>query len=423
VFITIKTVKDADAVKRSHPFSFQNLTHNEDTMTQKFSERIGRLQRMLVDKNIDGVILNRSADIYYYTGSVQPLYLLVSAKGSPAVVARKAITRVENEVPHISLEIFSNSKTLADIFARHGFTSAKRVGMTLDGISYAAVNRLQRFFSSAELVDVSWETRMLRSVKSADEIAKLQRAGDRLAQLPQIIRKCFSPGMTELELSVELERFIRLHGHGGIMRCRREESEVASTGVCTTTRHGLLGTKFEGICTGQGLSPAAPFGANNQPIVQGQPMLIDISLVLEGYHSDQTRMFCWGEPSSQVMRAYEAMLQVERGIISELRPGRTWESVYQSAVEQAKELGYAKEFMGLGTEKVKFVGHGVGLELDEPPFLAPGMEDVLAEGMTLAIEPKVALPEIGVVGIEDTLVIEKEGAKILTPCSNDFIIC
>lgn len=392
-------------------------------MTQDFSERISRLGRMLAEKKIDGVILNRTADIYYYTGSVQPLYLLVPVKGEPVVVARKAIARVKDEVPHMAMEIFSNSKTLAEIFSRHGIASAKRVGMTLDGISYAAVKRLERFFSTAELVDVSWETRMLRSVKSADEIAKLQRAGEGLSQLPQIIRKCFSPGMTELELSVELERFIRLHGHGGIMRCRREESEVASTGVCTTTRHGLLGTKFEGICTGEGLSPAAPFGANNQPIVQGQPMLIDISLVLEGYHSDQTRMFCWGEPSSQVRRAYEAMIQVEHRVMTNLVPGRTWESVYQSAVELAGELGYAEGFMGLGPEKVKFVGHGVGLELDEPPFLAPGMDGVLAEGMTLAVEPKVALPDIGVVGIEDTFVIEKNGARILTPCSSDFIVC
>jgi Xaa-Pro aminopeptidase len=128
-------------------------------------------------------------------------------------------------------------------------------------------------------------------------------------------------------------------------------------------------------------------------------MLIDISLLFEGYHSDQTRMFCWGEPSPQVKRVYEAMVQVEHGIIANLQPGRTWESVYQSALAQAKELGYAEGFMGLGVEKVKFVGHGVGLELDEPPFLAPGMDEVLTRGMTLAIEPKVALPEIGVVSI------------------------
>jgi Xaa-Pro aminopeptidase len=392
-------------------------------MSEQFQQRISRLAAKLVEKNIDGVILNRTADLYYYTGSVQPLYLLISAKGEPTIIARKAISRITDEVPHIALETFENSKTLAEIFARRGFASAKSIGMTLDGISYAAVTRLQKFFPSAKLMDFSWDSRMLRAVKSADEIAKFEQAGAALAKLPQIIREKFTSKMTELELSVEIEKFIRLSGHGGIMRCRREESEVASTGVCAVTQHSLLGTKFEGVCTGEGLSSAAPFGANNKPLVQGQPMLIDISLVYQGYHSDQTRMFCWGVPRPEVLRAYDAMIQIERSIIDQLKPGRIWEDVYKFAMQQANDRGYAEEFMGLGTEKVKFVGHGVGLELDEPPFLAPGMKDVLVEGMTLAVEPKVALPGIGVIGIEDTVVIEKSGARILTPCSNDFIIC
>jgi len=133
-------------------------------------------------------------------------------------------------------------------------------------------------------------------------------------------------------------------------------------------------------------------------------------------------MACIGPIPDEVRKAYDAMLHIERDIIQMLRPGVVWKDVYTRAVELADKMGYSDTFMGFGTERVKFVGHGVGTELDEPPYLAPEMKDELAAGMVIAIEPKVALPGIGVVGIEDTLVIRDSGVDILTTADPDFII-
>ena len=133
-------------------------------------------------------------------------------------------------------------------------------------------------------------------------------------------------------------------------------------------------------------------------------------------------MFCWGDPAAEVVEAYQRMVAIEQSILEILKPGTAWEDAYHRAEQLAAEYGYTGEFMGLGAEKVRFVGHGIGLELDEPPFIAPKMEQKLEKNMVVAVEPKVALAGIGVVGIEDTVVIKKDGCQLLTPCAKEFIV-
>lgn len=391
-------------------------------MTSELMDRIHRLQEYLAERSIDLAVLNRNSDLYYYTGSVQPLNLLVPARGEPIVVARKAITRIADEVTHIPFEPFSGTKDLVAAIERHGLGGPKRVGYTLDSTTYATVTRFQQLFGSPEIADLSYDIRTLRMVKSEAEIAILARAGEIESRMPEIVKSAFRPGMTELDLSMEIERYFRLSGHGVVIRCRREGTEIPGFGVCSSGVNSLAGTRFDGICAGVGLSSAVPYGATTDVIERGVPVILDYSFVLDGYHVDETRMFSWGAPSDRVMKVYDAMVGIERAIIEQLKPGATWESIYYLAVDLAAQAGYSEEFMGLGTEKVKFVGHGVGLELDEPPFLAPKMPDALAAGMVVAVEPKVGLPGIGVVGIEDTFVITNTTPRNLTPNSDEYIV-
>lgn len=388
----------------------------------ELTTRLARLQQYLRAQEIGLAILNVNSDLYYYTGSISPLYLLVPADGQAVMLARKALTRIREDVAHLPLEPFAGARDMADILARYGLCHARRIGCTLDSTAYATVTRLQRLFPEAELADLSWGIRTLRMIKSPAEIAVLQRAGEIMQCVPALARAHFRPGMTELELGAWLEYHCRLHGHGALIRCRREGVEMSAFGVCTSGEHSLGGTKFDGICGGRGLSGAVPFGATRAPIIQGDPIVLDFAFTLDGYHLDQTRLACWGAPSPAVADAFQAMLTVQQAIIRDLLPGTPWEAVYANAVALAAELGYADTFMGIGSERVKFVGHGVGLELDEPPYLAPQMHDPLAAGMTLAIEPKVALPGIGVVGIEDTMLITPHGAERLTICPQEMIL-
>lgn len=388
---------------------------------EELTGRISVLRQYLTENSIDLAILSQNSDVFYYSGSMQPLYIVVPAQGEAFCLARKGLTRINSEVRHIDIEPFSGGKDLTVIFGRRGLAEARKVGLTLDTLSYASATRLQKLFQQAELRDIAWDVRLLRMVKSEAEIAIQRRAGEIESKVLAIVQSTLEPGMTELELSGILESYFRLNGHGVTVPCRREGVDTVPFGVCSSGTNSLAGTKFDGICAGIGLSAGTPYGASRQPIAEGAPIIIDFGFNLDGYIIDQTRMASIGKPSGEVTAAYNAMLEIEREIMAMLRPGVSWEEPYNRAVEMANEMGYADTFMGVGTERVKFVGHGVGNELDEPPYLAPDMKDELAAGMVVAIEPKVALPGVGVVGIEDTVVIRDGGTEMLTTADADFI--
>ncbi|RPJ04104.1 MAG: aminopeptidase P family protein, partial [Spirochaetaceae bacterium] len=176
------------------------------------------------------------------------------------------------------------------------------------------------------------------------------------------------------------------------------------------------------ICSGMGVSRSMPFGACRDVIPEGIPVIMDYAFILNGYHMDMTRMASRGKPTESVLRAYNAMLKVQETVIKNLLPGIAWKDIYELSENLAGKLGYSDVFMGNDREKVRFVGHGVGLQLDEPPYLAPKCEQIIGAGMTIAVEPKTSLPGIGVVGIEDTFLVTDDGAKCLTEGSREWII-
>lgn len=387
----------------------------------EYRKRISRLQDVLKSKGLDLAIINNNVDLYYYTGSVQPLYFLIPADGPGLVLARKAIQRIKSEAGHLQVEGFNNTKDLLALIKEYQWDQAERIGFTLDHISYSSVQRWRQLIPGTDIADLSWELRSLRLVKSDAEIRIQVQAGEIMAGLPEVVKSAFKPGMSELELSAIIEKYLREMGHTGLVRCHREGIEMG-LGVCSAGINSLTGTKFDGVCAGIGTSRAVSFGAGWEPIPKGAPVTLDYAFNLDGYHVDQTRLFCWGEPSEQIVKAYQRMVEIESSIWELLKPGATWEAAYRRAEQLAAEYDYTAEFMGLGTEKVSFVGHGIGLELDEPPFIAPKMEQILEENMVVAIEPKVALAGVGVVGIEDTVVIKETGPELLTPCSKEIIV-
>lgn len=350
------------------------------------------------------------------------MYLIVPAAGGPFVLARKAIERIRAEAPQIDLEVFSGSRDLTAIFARRGLSSPAKAAFTLDATSYSAVMRFHQLLGQPEIADISWDIRTLRMAKSEAELAVQRGAGEVMAGIPDLISSGFRPGMMEIEMSAVMENYLRLRGHAALLRSRREGIEMAACGICSAGTNSLSGTKFDGVCGGAGISAAAPYGAGFNAIPERTPVIVDFALCYNDYHVDQTRMFSWGRPADEVLAAYDAMVGIERAIVENLRPGAVWEDLYNLSVEMAAESGYAEVFMGDGDEQVKFVGHGVGLELDEPPYLAPKMPDKLTAGMVLAIEPKVALPGVGIVGIEDTFIVREGQPERITTAPREFIV-
>ena len=209
-------------------------------------------------------------------------------------------------------------------------------------------------------------------------------------------------------------------GHQNILRSRGFNSEIYTWHV-VSGRLGTLPSNIDAPFSGLGLSPAFPLGASLKPIQEKEPVLIDFGTCYTGYQVDQTRMYSIGKPGHEYLEAYGALMEIEAHLLQHLRPGVPAENLFPLALAKGRELGYEDVFLGPLERKIRYVGHGVGLESPENPFLAPGHTYPLREGMTLALELKIVL-EKGAVGFENTVVIHKDRVEKLTLADERFLI-
>jgi Xaa-Pro aminopeptidase len=380
-------------------------------------ERIERLQARLTADGCDGYLITQNIDLYYLTGSMQTGYLFVPAKGEPVYYVRRSVARAAQESavrtePLGSLRQFGDR--LAADFPELWANRQPIIATEYDVLPVQQFNRLKQAIPSAEWRDGSVMMRELRMIKTADEIALIRHSGQLIGEALDHVLGLVKVGMTDLELTTEVEYYVRRRGHMGIMRMRGYNQEII-TGMIGSGWAAAMPTYFDGPAGGQGLGPASPQGAGTKPIARNEPILIDIGCCVNGYVIDQTRTAVIGRLSDELHTAYEVSERILRQTESALRPGTVCETLYTEAVQTAREAGLAEHFMGYGDDQVKFLGHGIGLEVDEWPVLARGFQYQLQPGMVIAIEPKFTYPGQGVVGIENTYHITEHGWENLTP--------
>ena len=218
-----------------------------------------------------------------------------------------------------------------------------------------------------------------------------------------------------------IEYEIRIRGHIGVMRTRSYNMEVM-TGMLGSGAAAAIPSAFDGPAGGRGLGPAAAQSVSHKQMARGEPILLDIGCCIDGYVIDQTRTAVIGSLPEELACAYAQSEAIIRETERLLRPGIACDAVYAAALAQVDKAGLSQHFMGYGADQVKFLGHGIGLEIDEWPVLAKGFSDTLEPGMVLAVEPKFTFPGKGVVGIENTYLITNDGPRPLTRSPEGLIV-
>ena len=388
----------------------------------ELQERVSYFQESLKKKGLDGALLVQRADTLYYTGTAQNVHAYIPAKGNPIVLVYRDFTRAKQESPWEVIPLKGISK-IANYIQEAGLSLPGILGLELDVLPVNQFERYRKTFPDVSFVDVSTEIRLLRAVKSEWELARLEESAQIQAKVFEFAKEVIHQGMTECELEGLLESKARALGHGGDVRMRGFNSEI-HFGSITSGARATVASYFDGPVVGQGISIAHPCGASMAQIQRGEPIVVDIVTVVHGYQIDQTRIFSLGPLSEELTKAYEVIRQIEEKLRRALIPGRLTGEIYEEILTWVREhTPYEENFMGYGTSRVRFVGHGVGLELDELPTISKGAKEVLRAGMVVAIEPKFVFPGIGVVGIEDTVVIEGEiGARFLSVCPRELTI-
>jgi Xaa-Pro aminopeptidase len=397
--------------------------YSTDTNTPRseINQRLDKLKKQLEENSIGAALIVQRADLFYFSGTIQEAHLYVPVDDKPIFMVFKSLERAIAESSLSRIVPLESPKAVPEILRKYGYSLPQTIGLELDVLPTNLYFNYQRLFEGKNLIDISRLIRRVRAIKSPHEIEILRQAAKLSDQVAARVPELLCEGITELELAGQVEAEARKLGHQGIVRMRYWGGEVFY-GHLLAGPSGAVPSFPRSPTGGSGASPAVAQGPGFRPIQRHEPVLVDYVFALNGYYSDHTRIFSIGEPANELMAAHTAMLDVQALIKKEAKPGVKSGDIYELAIERTRTLGYDKYFMGVGDDRIRFVGHGIGIELDEYPFLASGQTLELQENMILALEPKLIFPGKGVVGIENTHRVTENGLEQFGRFQDEIVI-
>jgi Xaa-Pro dipeptidase len=399
----------------------QDSYQRHHTPASEIEHRIARLQEGLGRENREAALILQNVDLYYFTGCLQAGALFVPAEGSPLFMVQRSLERARRESSIPSIIGFKSIREIPDMIAGSAGGLPSSIGMELDVVPVNIYRKYASLLGNPDIFDLSPLARKIRGVKSPYEIDVLARVGELGRIVYDEAASFIVEGASEIEVAGKMIDYAVSLGHLNQLRSRAFNSEMFTWHVVSGENGGIVG-HLDAPFTGRGVTPAFPAGAGFRKIKCGDPVLIDFGACLDGYIADQTRMFSLGQPDPLFLKAYDALREIEARILEQARPGAPCDELYRIGLTAGEELGFGDSFLGPGNRKIKFVGHGVGLEIDEFPFLAAGHDYPLEEGNVFALELKMVFPGRGAVGFENMVVITEDGWSKLTTTDENFRI-
>lgn len=374
---------------------------------EEASLRIDRLHKAMAGAGIDGLLVADNADIFYLTGRVYAGFAYIPAGMAPLWFVRRPVELEGDGVVYIR-----KPEDMASHIVAAGLAMPRRLGLELDILSFNQAERLRSVFPGAECVDTTPMMRAMRAVKTDFEVEQMRLSGLKHEQVYRKIPKLYRVGMTDVELQVEIERISRLEGCLGVFRISGQSMEIYMGNVLAG-RNADVPAPYDFAMGGRGLDPSIPGGAAGEEIKEHNAVMVDLNGNFTGYMTDMTRVFAVGSLPQEAVDAHQCSIDICRAFEREARPGVEARTLYEMCADMARERGLERYFMG-HRQHAGFVGHGVGIEVNEWPVIAPRSRQILERNNTIALEPKFVIPEVGAVGIENTYVIEDTGARSLT---------
>lgn len=377
--------------------------------------------RRLLDRwapDASGLLVFSRINIYYLTGTLGAGLLWLPREGKPVLLLRKGLRRAALESPVSELRPFRSYREVSGLLAGAGSPLGDVVAADMAGLPWSLSTMLCERLPQVRFVSGDAILSRARAVKSPWELDRLAEAGKRHHQglcraLPFLIR----PGMSERDIAVLcIGAYLQL-GHGGLMRMNAPGEEVFF-GHVAANDSGNYPHYYNGPMGFRGVHPALPcLGSESIVWRPGRPLTVDMAFTFKGYTTDKTQTYWAGEPDTMpdhARRAYDLCVEIQRRAAASLRPGAIPSRIWRETLDLVADTPFAEGFMGLNDDQVPFLGHGIGLAVDEYPVIAKGFDEALEAGMVLALEPKIAIPGFGMVGIENSFVVEAGGARCLT---------
>lgn len=388
----------------------------------EIESRIKRLQKKMQNADVDGMLIVQRVDLFYFTGTAQNGFLYVPAEGAPLLFIRKYLPRARKESSLKDIIEIRSMKEIPDHIMDFYGRLPVSLGLEFDVLPVSDFNFYQTVLKAKRYLDGSQFILETRMIKSPWEIEQMDRTAEISGKTFEYMNTAIRPGQTEIEFAGIAETYARRLGHGSYLNVRNYQAKAYYWHILSGESGGMVGF-LDAPASGSGTSAAFPSGAGNKPLAVGEPIMIDIGTVLNGYHLDETRMYAIGLMPEKAMKACRASIEIHNEVLANARPGVTVSELFDISVSKARALGYGDQYLGPEDYRVTFIGHGIGIELVEHPIIAKGRDYVLEPGMTFSLEPKMVFENEFSAGIESVFVVTETGHRLISRVPADIFIC
>lgn len=373
-----------------------------------------RIQQAMRQEEADGCLLTMNMNLYYVSGQVFNGYFYLPAEGRPYWFVKR-LTIPETDRVHA----IRKPEQMPDFFQDLGLAMPRKLLLEADELSYHEYIRLQHVFRAEATGNASALIRHIRMIKTPWEIEQMRISARKHEAVYREIPACYRPGMRDIELQIEIEKRMRVHGSLGYFRAFGSNMDIFMGSLLAGENAGEP-SPFDFALGGTGMHASGPLGANGTLLREGTTVMADMSGNYTAYQTDMTRVFSIGKLPDRAYRVHRVALEIQARMERTAKPGVPCAELYRDALAMAGQEGLEDCFMGTRFQ-AKFVGHGVGLEINELPVLTTRSKDILQPGMTFAFEPKFVLAGIGAVGIENTFLVTDSGVEKMTLLDENII--
>ena len=366
-----------------------------------------RIQQAMRQEEADGCLLTMNMNLYYVSGQVFNGYFYLPAEGRPYWFVKRLTIPETNQV-----HVIRKPEQIPDFFRDLNLAMPRKLLLEADELSYNECIRLQHVFRAEATGNASALIRHIRMIKTPWEIEQMRISARKHEAVYREIPACYRPGMRDIELQIEIEKRMRVHGSLGYFRAFGSNMDIFMGSLLAGENAGEP-SPFDFALGGAGMHASGPLGANGTLLREGTTVMADMSGNYTAYQTDMTRVFSIGKLPDRAYRVHRVALEIQARMERTAKPGVPCAELYRDALAMAGQEGLEDCFMGTRFQ-AKFVGHGVGLEINELPVLTTRSKDILQPGMTFAFEPKFVLAGIGAVGIENTFLVTDSGVEKMT---------
>ncbi|MCD7972416.1 MAG: Xaa-Pro peptidase family protein [Candidatus Azobacteroides sp.] len=383
-------------------------------LSSELEFRRNNIRQEMIKEGYEASLFSTNVNLFYLCGQIISGYLYIPSQGTPLLFIKRPVG-IEGE----NIFYIRKPEQIKEILSKKGLKIPENIMLETSDLPYNDIMRLQKIFNPKQIGDATMLARKVRSIKTVYEIEQFRLSAKKHAEVYAKIPSLYKPGMTEIDLSIEIEYEMRKEGSIGVFRAFGQSMEIFVGSVLAGENAGAP-SPFDFALGGQGIHPAIPIGGNNTRLKEGMAVMVDIGGTFTGYITDMTRTYSVGKLTEEAYKAHQVSIEIHDAVRNIAKPGVICEDIYNLGMEIVARHNLSDKFMGT-SQQAKFIGHGIGIEINELPVLAPRFKTPLQENMVFALEPKFVLPEIGAVGIENSYVVTENGIETLTKFAEEII--